>query len=84
VTTRRIEGGVEIEVLDDGPGFAPEHADQLFSPFYSTRTTGSGLGLTICRQIIKAHGGVILADNRSEGGARFVVVIPLPRPSGSD
>ena len=84
VTTRRIEGGVEIEVLDDGPGFPPEHANQLFSPFYSTRTTGSGLGLTICRQIIKAHGGVIRADNRSEGGARFVVVIPLPRPNGSD
>lgn len=80
VTTRLIEGGIEIAVLDDGPGFAPEQAEKLFSPFHSTKATGSGLGLTISRQIVKAHGGVIRAENRPGGGARFTVVMPLPRP----
>ncbi len=79
VRTRILDGGVKVEILDNGPGFADEVGEQLFSPFFSTKPTGSGLGLTICSQIIKAHGGVLGAENRSEGGAAFYFILPLPK-----
>ena len=77
--TRVLEGGIRVEVLDDGPGFAEDVADKLFSPFFSTKATGSGLGLTISAQIIKAHGGVPGAENRKSGGAKFFFILPLPK-----
>ena len=79
IRSRLVEGGVRVEVRDDGPGFAEDVGDKLFSPFFSTKTTGSGLGLTICAQIIKSHGGVIGAANPPEGGAEFSFILPLPR-----
>jgi len=66
-------------VRDSGPGFAEEESENLFSPFFSTKPTGSGLGLTICSQIIKSHGGVCGAENRAEGGAEFHFILPLPK-----
>ena len=79
VRTSSLEGGLKVEVLDSGPGFAETDGKRLFSPFFSTKPTGSGLGLTICAQIIKAHGGVTGAANRPEGGAAFWFILPLPR-----
>jgi signal transduction histidine kinase len=79
VRTSALEGGLKVEVLDSGPGFADADGKRLFSPFFSTKPTGSGLGLTICAQIIKAHGGVTGAANRPEGGATFWFILPLPR-----
>jgi signal transduction histidine kinase len=79
VRSRLVEGGVRIEVRDDGPGFAEDVGEKLFSPFFSTKTTGSGLGLTICAQIIKSHGGITGAMNNPEGGAVFSFILPLPR-----
>ena len=79
IRSRLVEGGVRVEVRDDGPGFAEDVGEKLFSPFFSTKTTGSGLGLTICAQIIKSHGGVFGATNPPEGGAEFSFILPLPR-----
>ncbi len=79
VRTTQVDGGLKVEVLDSGPGFADGDGTRLFSPFFSTKPTGSGLGLTICAQIIKAHGGVTGAANRPEGGAAFWFILPLPR-----
>lgn len=79
VRSRLVDGGVRIEVRDDGPGFAEDVGKKLFSPFFSTKTTGSGLGLTICAQIIKSHGGITGAMNSPEGGAVFSFILPLPR-----
>jgi signal transduction histidine kinase len=78
VRTSVLDGGLKVEVLDSGPGFAEAEGKRLFSPFFSTKPTGSGLGLTICGQIIKAHGGVTGAANRAEGGAAFWFILPLP------
>jgi signal transduction histidine kinase len=83
IRSRSLGGGVLIQVEDQGPGIAKEVAEKMFSPFFTTKTTGSGLGLTICAQIIKAHGGVLRAENRPEGGARFSFILPLPR-SGTE
>ena len=79
VRTRQLAGGVEVAVIDDGPGFAPDLAEKMFAPFFSSKASGSGLGLTICAQIVRSHGGVLNAENRAEGGALFSFILPLPR-----
>jgi PAS domain S-box-containing protein len=81
VRSRGVEGGIWVCVSDDGPGFDPESVAKLHTPFFSTKPTGSGLGLTICAQIIKAHGGVIEARNRTEGGAEFSFILPRQKPN---
>jgi signal transduction histidine kinase len=70
----------QLTVSDTGPGIAPAIADRLFTPFATTKATGTGLGLSLSRRIVEEHGGTITADNRPEGGARFHIAIPLPGP----
>ncbi len=79
ISSRSLEGGVLIQVADQGPGLAKDVADKMFSPFYTTKAAGSGLGLTICAQIIKAHGGVLRGENLAEGGACFSFILPRPK-----
>jgi C4-dicarboxylate-specific signal transduction histidine kinase len=76
VRTRIVRGLVEVSVHDCGEGIAPEVAVRLFEPFNSTKATGMGIGLTIARGIIDAHGGTIEAGNNDDGGATFVVTLP--------
>nr|MEE4268039.1 ATP-binding protein [Candidatus Krumholzibacteria bacterium] len=84
VRSEVLEGGVKVSVLDSGPGFANDVAEKLFSPFFSTKASGSGLGLTICAQVLKAHGGVVGASNRTEGGADFSFILPLPKEADGE
>jgi len=75
------EGTLEIAVADNGPGLTAEQRSRLFEPFYTTKSTGTGLGMAIVHRIIDAHGGTIAAEN-AEGngqtrGARFVIRLPL-------
>jgi two-component system sensor histidine kinase KdpD len=71
---------VEISVADHGPGIPKGSENKLFEKFYRVRheaaQSGVGLGLTICRAIIEAHGGTIQAQNRKAGGAVFSFIIP--------
>ena len=53
----RVEGGVEVTVVDQGPGVAQEQERLIFSPFHTTKKEGMGMGLSICRSIIREHGG---------------------------
>ena len=69
--------GVVITVEDAGAGLPNELGDRIFEPFVSTKETGMGLGLSICRRVIESHGGTIHAENRPQGGARFVVRLPV-------
>lgn len=64
------------EITDQGPGIEPELADKIFEPFFTTRSKGTGLGLAFASQVIKAHGGMITAQNRPDGGAIFQIKIP--------
>ena len=84
IASRALEGGVLIQVADEGPGIASDVAEKMFSPFYTTKSAGSGLGLTICAQIIKAHGGVLRGENLSEGGACFSFILPRPKPDSDE
>ena len=70
------EGGVRVGVRDTGPGLSPESLSSLFEPFYTTKPEGMGMGLTICRSIIEAHGGRLWAIPCEPQGALFQFTIP--------
>lgn len=73
------KGMLEIAVSDSGAGISPETMARLFEPFYTTKTAGLGVGLSICRGIVEAHGGEMLAENNQDGGATFRFTLPLAR-----
>jgi C4-dicarboxylate-specific signal transduction histidine kinase len=78
-TAATPEDGVLIEVEDMGPGIAHDLLERLFESFFTTKATGMGMGLAICRSIIEAHGGRIAAANREDrAGARFSILLPIP------
>lgn len=70
-------GSMTVEVTDTGPGIDPLVADRLFTPFVTTKATGTGLGLTVARRVARDHGGTLTAANRPEGGARFTLTLPV-------
>jgi signal transduction histidine kinase len=70
------EGGVRVGVRDTGPGLSPESFSRLFEPFYTTKPEGMGMGLSICRSIIEAHGGRLWAIPCEPQGALFQFTIP--------
>jgi two-component system, NtrC family, sensor histidine kinase HydH len=72
----RMGKEVALTVTDSGPGIAPAVLARLFEPFVSTKDTGTGLGLNICRRVARDHGGDIRAENLPGGGARFTVILP--------
>jgi two-component system, LuxR family, sensor kinase FixL len=81
-TSRAGPHAVEIAIVDTGPGLAPEIADRLFQPFVTTKPSGLGIGLSICRSIVDGHGGRLWASENPEGGAIFHVSLPTVRASG--
>ena len=76
VSSRRRNGELWIEVDDDGSG-PPEDPELCFRPFFTTKPSGTGLGLGVCRTIVSAHGGTIRMMERSGGGCRVRIVLPL-------
>jgi signal transduction histidine kinase len=65
-----------IVVQDSGPGIAPEHVDQIFKSFFTTKPGGMGLGLSICKSIIEAHGGQLTTTHGDPVGTVFTIVLP--------
>ncbi|HSV30076.1 MAG TPA: PhnD/SsuA/transferrin family substrate-binding protein, partial [Candidatus Omnitrophota bacterium] len=77
VATAAAESGmVEVAVTDSGPGLAPEMRDRLFEPFFTTKPDGVGLGLSLSRSIVEAHGGRLRAEDGPDCGARFRFTLP--------
>ncbi len=73
-------GGVRITIDDGGPGIPGEVEGRIFTPFFSTKTRGTGLGLAVSRGIVEEHHGRISLRNRPEGGARAEIVLPEIAP----
>ena len=71
LAARRAGGGIAWEVRDSGPGVPTDIAEKVFTPFFTTREKGTGLGLAFVREIAKDHGGSVGLDQAPEGGARF-------------
>jgi signal transduction histidine kinase len=82
LAAQRANGAVEVEVVDDGPGFAPDDLAHVFEPLFrsdrarATATGGTGLGLAIARRLARAHGGDVEAANDPGGGARATLTLP--------
>ncbi len=84
ISTRRITSAtrecIELEVCDNGPGFARSVIDRLFEPYVTSKEKGTGLGLAIVKKIVDEHGGTLLAANRPAGGACVTLRLPLVAP----
>ncbi|HEV3418584.1 MAG TPA: ATP-binding protein [Pirellulales bacterium] len=75
---------VFLSVADNGRGLPARDGERIFEPFFSTKETGLGLGLAICRRIAESHGGSIVASNRPGGGAIFLVSLPAKSAASVD
>jgi two-component system NtrC family sensor kinase len=76
-----------VTITDSGCGIAPEHLEKLFTPFFTTKAHGTGLGLAVSYGIVKDHGGDIRVESEAGRGATFIVGVPLrqtPARGGSD
>jgi PAS domain S-box-containing protein len=80
VVTSSVEGdGIILTVSDSGPGIAPETKDKIFDPYFTTKSDGTGIGLSICHRIVTDHGGSLTVSDSDLGGAEFRIKIPIQR-----
>lgn len=77
ISVGRLDDQALMTVADTGPGIAPEIADNLFAPFMTTKRDGMGVGLSISRTIIEAHGGRLWVEPTPGGGATFKFTLKL-------
>jgi signal transduction histidine kinase len=77
IKTSRTDDSVEISIIDSGIGILPENMPKLFTPLFSTKTKGLGLGLTVCKQIVESNGGKIIAKSKVGQGTTFTVKFPI-------
>jgi signal transduction histidine kinase len=78
-TEQMLTNGALVAVRDSGPGIDPENLERVFEAFYTTKYSGVGMGLSICRSIIDAHAGRLWADSNEPRGAAFI--LPSARES---
>jgi len=76
ISTEQDHTGVFVAVHDSGPGIDPLHIERVFDAFYTTKSSGMGMGLSICRSIIDAHGGRLWAEANEPRGTIFHFTIP--------
>jgi C4-dicarboxylate-specific signal transduction histidine kinase len=77
ISTEQCEtGGIRVAVCDSGPGIDPQHLQRVFEPFYTTKASGVGMGLSICRSIIDGHGGRLWAEANGPQGTTFQFTLP--------
>jgi signal transduction histidine kinase len=74
---------VHVSVTDCGTGIEPEHVDRLFNTFFTTKANGMGMGLSICRSIVQAHGGQLWARANEPYGAIFQFTLPVNASTAS-
>jgi signal transduction histidine kinase len=79
VSTINLENSVEIRITDNGPGIPDSIKDKIFQPFFTTKPTGqgTGLGLSLSYDIVKAHGGELRVETKEGEGATFMINLPI-------
>jgi PAS domain S-box-containing protein len=82
VSTSADSESVFVEISDTGAGISAEHMDRIFTPFFSTKEMGTGLGLPLAQQIVAEHGGEVTCSSELGGGASFVVALPIAGGQG--
>ena len=83
ISARTADGMAVIRISDTGSGIPPGKQEQLFDPFFTTRASGGGLGLSIVQTIVLRHGGSVSVDCEPGQGAAFTVMLPLKGPAGT-
>jgi signal transduction histidine kinase len=73
-----------LRVRDNGPGIEPEALNEIFSPFYTSKATGNGLGLAISKKVVDAHGGSIEAESAPGSGTQFLLTFPKRAPGSEN
>jgi signal transduction histidine kinase len=76
ISVKRILDRVAIEIFNNGDLIPPEVLEKIFVPFFSTKSEGSGIGLSLSRQIIRNHKGQISVESKKGAGTRFMVMLP--------
>jgi len=77
VSTKKTKGFVEISFKDTGTGMSKENMEKIFTPFFTTRAKGMGIGLAVCKKFIDAHGGSIEVESEVGRGSTFTVKLPV-------
>jgi signal transduction histidine kinase len=77
VDVNAIDASCQVAFSDSGPGIPAEVRDKIFTPFFTTKSRGSGLGLPTAKRFVDAHNGEILIDCPASGGTRVVVRLPM-------
>jgi signal transduction histidine kinase len=83
IEARRADGEVWVSIADTGPGIPPEDLPRIFDPYWQAKRTarlGAGLGLTISKGIVEAHGGRIWVESRAGEGSTFTFALPITGP----
>jgi signal transduction histidine kinase len=77
ITSGSIAGAVKLSIMDTGTGVDPSNVDRIFNPMFTTKSTGMGMGLSICRTIVEKHDGRIWVEARRGGGTIFYIELPV-------
>jgi signal transduction histidine kinase len=75
------EGNVELSVADNGPGISKSNLNRIFEPLYTGKKDGHGFGLSVCKEIVKRHGGTMNVESEEGQGARFIIKLPVVKKS---
>ena len=84
VATKKTEGFVEVRFKDTGIGISKENIEKLFTPFFTTKAKGMGIGLSICKKFIESHGGSIKAESEVGKGTIFTIKLPIHSEGGGE
>ena len=78
IGARRAGASVELYVSDTGIGISEEHAEEIFDLFYTTKPSGTGLGLALSQKIVERHGAELTVHSEEGEGSTFVIALPIP------
>jgi len=84
ISTKKTKGFVEVSFKDTGTGISKENMEKIFTPFFTTRAKGMGMGLSICKKIVDAHDGSIEVESEVGKGSTFTVKLPIQQNNGGE